>query len=132
MRKLNLCLEASCLFARGSSPGAAPTPAALRFIARAVRRFKVTVWAGSAEPGALSVKEHVCDAMVEELGRERGYLLASLVSFAQEPPQNAVVITAARLERAGSWRAIEAEIAESRATPAPRFGAAGLVRSLAG
>lgn len=107
-------------------------PAAIRFIARSVRRFEVTVWApGSTQGGAMSLKDRVCQAMVEELGRERGYMLTGLVRFLHEPPKGAVLITPERLKRAGGWRSVEIELDEARASPTSPAGIAGLIGSLA-
>ncbi len=79
----------------------------------------------------MSLKERVCQAMVEELGRERGYVLTGLVRFLHEPPKTAVLITSERLERAGGWRSVEIELDEARASSAAPIGEAGLIGSLA-
>ncbi len=115
MRKRELCLEARCL------PAAVPAREALRFVARAVKRFRVIVWTdGGDRSDALSVRERLCRAMVEDLGRQRGYGRASLVKVTHELPETAIIVTAERLSRAKGWAGLEARLDKMRAAQVAR------------
>ena len=82
------------------------------------------VWTvDGTQADALSLKERICQAMVEAFGRENGYVLAAHVRFTHEAPEAAIVVTPARLGEAGGWAPLEGQLDVMRRARVKRSGA---------